>query len=129
MRGNVMTETTKAYKEIKKGIKIVVGSIGDFYENTTKQGEAVGNCTLYESGDVIDNGDSVKFSDTKYRLVFYGDKKCCIAKAKLKKGMTIRASGPYREYQYKDQNNNDRMANSIIVEQIEIVTKGGNKND
>ena len=124
-----MTETTKAYKETKKVIKTVKGSIGDFYENETKQGVPIGNYTLYESADVIEDDSSLSFNDNKYKLVFYGENRCNAAKTKLAKGMAIEATGAYREREYEDKEKNKNISYEIKVEGIKIINKGENKND
>lgn len=124
-----MTEHTKTFDEVKKEVKTIRGSIGDFYENETKQGELVGNFTLYESGDVVEGNSTLEFNDNKYKLVFYGEGKCNAVKSKLDKGMLVEATGMYRERPYKDKNEQEKISREIIVQKIDIVSKGEKKDD
>ena len=118
-----MSEHTKTFDEIKQEIRTVVGTVGDFYSNTTKMGVMVGNCTLYESGDVLEDGNKISFNENKYKLVFYGEKNCAAAKRNLEKGMLVEASGAYREREY-EKDGVSKISYEIIVKGLDIKKTG-----
>lgn len=116
-------ETTKSYDETKGEPIQVCGSIGDFFSN---EDQTIGNCMLYESGNVVENDNSMSFEDKKYKLVFYGERACASAKNKLNKGMVVAVTGLYRKREYTTKDGEDKTSDEIKVKDLNI-KKGGKR--